>query len=228
MGIAVTIMMPIGFQLTVAPMDYMLEADEADALRGFLAKNAIEFDDQVNIDNFDDPAFEVSESSELSVYEDENLTDEEDEPAMASTLETSWSWWEHTQNRASEVLGEENLSAMLDIHAWHGVSIPGNLLPTLIELPNQTKPSLLERLGLKKRKTMEDLVGPLHVVSTSALISDLERFLEAEEALNMDPLTAYDELDWEDSAKCAQLAALLFHRFLKRAQMHNHLVWWIK
>jgi hypothetical protein len=73
--------------------------------------------------------------------------------------QVAWSGWGELQNRATSVLGGEQVPHLLAVDAWQGVFLPIVITPTEIKMGNHP--------------------SPLRCASLPMLIKELERFAEA-------------------------------------------------
>ncbi len=234
----------MGFALQMAQLSAALEPEIEGQVREFLRNNSIEFNDDVIVEAFDDPCLEIIEPG-IEVVTVGDVTSESQDPGLVATLEIGWSDWSCAQERAEKVLGNENLRAMLDIHAWAGATVPADVDSVILGKPKPRKRphrSFLERLRLVKPSRDEIIArfaessvclygGPYEnfcIASTPRLLQDLEDFIAAEGFIEADPLEALESLDEEDPVSIAHSTVLLFHRFLNLAQENKHIVWWVK
>lgn len=227
----------MAFVLSMGRIKDMVSSEQDEAgLRDLLAKNNIPFNENFDPQHFSSVIFEEIADSE-ETYEVETYTH----------WELHWSSWIEVQLHLLEILGEPNVRTAVDIHAWYGVAVPGDLENTMVGEPVRyqwpaPKPSFLEKIGLKKPgmqsriqsqvdKMRESYGGPyenLMVVSGTRLLAELDAAIEKKgyDPANLEALSeAYLE---DDGSGAAEFCLLTFREFLHTAMTHQHLAWFIK
>lgn len=222
----------MGFAPAIYKIEGNIDDDVAGALKQFLAKRSISFEEDVTAEDFSEEFYEIGEADDGTAY--------------AAAPEMAWSSWSEVQKLLVSTLGADKVPTARHIHAWNGVAVPGDIENSYLGEPiprEKPKPKLgfLQKLGLAKpvadpvQAQVDQMVqaygGPtdtLTIVSGTRLVAEMEAAIDRLGIAGRDYVKIYNEAEDPYTPELASVLLQIYHRIHKDALAHRHLVWWIK